>query len=125
MSAKREDNPIHDHSEAGTKLSRLLETENALEAMLKQTRREAEELVDAARIAAIDRVKQFESDIEGENRALRERIARDKTQAVESIKRDALREAKRLDQLDDRKLTELALHVVDLVVGEPDERGAR
>jgi|GEM_PF-2219693 len=125
MAAKRKDDPKPDHSEASTKLGRLLETENALEAMLKQARREAQALVEAARVAADDRVRQFDLDIEEENRALRERITRDRTQTISAIKEEALREATRLDELDDAEVAELALHVVGLVVGEPDPRGLR
>jgi vacuolar-type H+-ATPase subunit H len=125
MAAKRKDDGRQAHSDAGTKLSRLLKTENALDAMLKQARREAQELVEAARLAADDRVRQFESEIEAENRKLQERVARDRQRTIDSIRQDAREETERLDGLDDAKVTELALHVVDLVVGGSDSRGPR
>ncbi len=120
MSAKRKDEGKRDDSQAGSKLSRLLETENALEAMLKAARREAEELVEAAQMAADTRVRQFELEVEAENLELQERIARDRENAIGSIQRDSQQAAERLDGLDDTKITDLALHVVDLVVGAPD-----
>ncbi|MGB8222608.1 MAG: hypothetical protein WCF10_08465 [Polyangiales bacterium] len=120
MSAKRKDEGKRDGSQAGTKLSRLLETENALEAMLKAARREAQELVEAAQMAADTRVRQFELEVEAENLELQERIARDRENAIDSIRRDSRQAAERLDGLDDTKITDLALHVVDLVVGAPD-----
>ncbi|MGB8332084.1 MAG: hypothetical protein WCE62_18305 [Polyangiales bacterium] len=123
MARNRKQEPHAERSDAGTKLTHLLKTENALEAMLKQARREAEELVEAARVAAEGRVRRFELEIEEEDLALRERIARDRERTIETIKREALQQTKRMDQLDDAKITELALHLLDLVVGEPDTRG--
>ena len=57
MATKRKDDSQQGASEATTKLSRLLETEIELEAMLKDARQEAKELVEAAKVAADDRVK--------------------------------------------------------------------
>ena len=98
MAAKRKDDSKHDTSEATTKLTRLLETEIELEAMLKDTRQEAKELVEAAQVAADARVKEFESQLEGEEAELRERIARDRDQKISSIQNDSRQEAKRLDE---------------------------
>jgi hypothetical protein len=125
MAAKRKDDSEHDVSEAGTKLSRLLATEIELEAMLKEARREAKELVEAAQIVADDRIRQLESQLEGENRKLRERVLRDQDRAIDSIQREAQRETERLDRLDDAKISELGYYVVDLLLGRPDSRGPR
>ena len=123
MAAKRKDDDGHDASEATTKLSRLLETEIELEAMLKETRKEAKRLVDAAQLAADERVKQLESQLADDEAELRERITRDRDHAINSIQSEARQESARLDELDDAKITELAQHVVDLLVGRPDSRG--
>jgi vacuolar-type H+-ATPase subunit H len=125
MAAKKKDDSGHETSEATTKLSRLLETEIELEAMLKSAREEAKRTVEAAQVAAAARVKEFESQLEGEEAELREGIARDRDQMINSIQNDAEQEAKRLDELDDAKVTELARHVVSLLVGQSDSRGSR
>jgi hypothetical protein len=123
MAAKRKDRGKHDTSEATTKLSRLLETEIELEAMLKDTRREAKELVEAAQKAADGRIRALELQLEGEDGALRERVARERDQTIGSIQERSRQEATRLDELDDAKITELAHHVVDLLIGRPNSRG--
>jgi len=125
MAAKKKDDSEHETSEATTKLSRLLETEIELEAMLKSAKEEAKGIVAAAQVAADARVKEFESRLEGEEAELRERIARDRDQTINSIQNDARQEAKRLDELDDAKIAELARHVIDLLVGQSDSRGSR
>jgi vacuolar-type H+-ATPase subunit H len=125
MAAKKKHDSGHETSEATTKLSRLLETEIELEAMLKSAREEAKRTVEAAQVAAAARVKEFESQLEGEEAELREGIARDRDQMINSIQNDAEQEAKRLDELDDAKVTELARHVVSLLVGQSDSRGSR
>ena len=123
MAAKRKDKSRDDSSEATTKLSHLLETEIELEAMLKATRQEAKQLVEAAKLAADDRVRQFEVELKREDDELRERIARERDRAIDSIQEQSRQETKRLDELGDAKITELARHVIDLLVGRPDSRG--
>jgi len=123
MAAKRKDKSRHDSSEATTKLSHLLETEIELEAMLKATRQEAKQLVEAAKLAADDRVRQFEVELKREDDELRERVARERDRAIDSIQEQSRQETKRLDELGDAKITELARHVIDLLVGRPDSRG--
>jgi len=125
MAGKKKDRSTQEPSEATTKLSRLLETEIELEAMLKGTRQEAKELVEAAQVDADDRVKQFESQLEREHVALRDRVARERDHTIASIQEQCLQDATRLDELDDAKLTELADYVIDLLVGRPDSRGPR
>ena len=125
MATKRKDDSQQGASEATTKLSRLLETEIELETMLKDARQEAKELVEAAKVAADDRVKQFELQLEGEDGELRERVALERAHSITSIRERSRLETKRLDELDDAKLTELAHHVVDLLVGRPDSGGPR
>jgi IMP dehydrogenase/GMP reductase len=125
MAAKKKDDSRPDTSEATTKLSRLLATEIELEAMLKDARHEAEELVEAAQVAADDRVKQFELQLEGEEGELRERVALERAHSIASIRERSRQDTKRLDDLDDAKITALAHHVLDLLVGRPDSGGPR
>jgi IMP dehydrogenase/GMP reductase len=125
MAAKKKDDSRPDASEATTKLSRLLATEIELEAMLKDARHEAEELVEAAQVAADDRVKQFELQLEGEEGELRERVALERAHSIASIRERSRQDTKRLDDLDDAKITALAHHVLDLLVGRPDSGGPR
>ncbi len=121
---RRKNDSEHEDSDAKSKLSRLLETEVELEAMLKETRREAERLVKSAQAAAEDRVQRFESELEGEDGRLRERIARERDQAIDSIREEARQETERLDGLDDATVDELARHVVDLLLGRPESGGS-
>ena len=123
MAKDRKDHSTRGISEAKSKLSRLLETENELEAMLGEARREAKGLVEAAHTAADERVRQFELQLEGENRDLGERIARDRDHAIDSVRTETQEQTERLDALDDTKITELARYVVDLLVGRPGTRG--
>jgi F0F1-type ATP synthase membrane subunit b/b' len=125
MANKKIDPSGQEPSEATTKLSRLLETEIELEAMLKGARQEAKEFVEAAQVAADDRVKQFEAQLEREHIALRDRVARERDRTIASIQEQSQQETTRLDDLDDAKITELAHHVIDLLVGRPDSRGPR
>jgi F0F1-type ATP synthase membrane subunit b/b' len=125
MAGKKKDRSAQEPSEATTKLSRLLETEIELEAMLKGARQEAKELVEAAQVAADDRVKQFEAQLESEHSVLQERVARERDHTISSIQEQSRQETTKLDDLDDAKITELAHHVIDLLVGRPDSRGPR
>jgi len=125
MAAKKKDQGGHETSEATTKLSRLIETEIELEAMLKSAKQEAKKIIEAAQLAADARVKEFESRLEGEEAELRERIARARDKTINSIQNDAQQENRRLDELDDSKVAELARHIVSLVVGRADPRGSR
>ena len=123
MASKRKGDGDHEASEATTRLSHLLETEIELEAMLKATRQEAQQLIEAAKLAADDHVRQFEVQLKGEDDALRERIAGERDQAIAEIQELARQETKFLDDLDDARITELARHVIDLLVGRPESRG--
>jgi F0F1-type ATP synthase membrane subunit b/b' len=125
MAKDRKDHSDRRVSEAKSKLSRLLETENQLETMLKEARRDAESLVEAARAAAEARVRQFELQLEDENREIGERIARDRDQAIDAVNTEAEEESTRLDAIDDTQITTLARYVVDLVVGRSETGGPR
>ncbi|MGB5696563.1 MAG: hypothetical protein WBM46_12975 [Polyangiales bacterium] len=123
MAGRRKTDPSQADSAATTKLRRLLETEHELEAMLSEARREAEALVEAARIAAKERTERLESEVEKENRQLRQRIAQERDEAIDWIRKEAGRETARLDGLDDAEVAALARHVVELLVGRPEPRG--
>ena len=123
MASKKKDRSSQEPSEATTKLTRLLETEIELEAMLKGAKQEAKELVEAAQVAADDRVKQFEAQLESEHSELQERVARERDHTIASIQEESGQETTRLDELDDAKITKLAHHVIDLLVGRHDSRG--
>ena len=112
-------------SEAKSKLNRLLETENELEAMVKEARRTAQEFVVAARTATEARVQEFESTLADEDRQLAEQIAQERDHAVDSIRVEAEAETERLDALDDAAITTLARYVIDLLVGHPESEGSR
>jgi F0F1-type ATP synthase membrane subunit b/b' len=124
MAAKRKDDSKREVTDAQTKLSRLLQTEDELEAMLKDARREAKELVEAAQAAADERFRRFESQLEEEDRQLQDRIAGERDRTIDSIREEARQEAERLDGLDDATITELAHYIVDLLMARPDSWGS-
>ena len=114
---KRKDVDDLDPVTSQGKLSRLLETEAELDAMLQQTRHAAAELIDSARAEAEDRVSRFESELEAEDLELRERIASERDEAIAAIRTENKRAGAKLDGLDDQRIDELADYVVERVVG--------
>jgi len=125
MAAKRSDDGERADADAKSKLSRLLETEVELEAMLKETRREAKQLVQLAEASAENLVQRFDSQLEAEEAAVRDRIARERDKTIDAIREEARQETERLDGLDDATVKVLAMHVVDLLLGRPDSGGSR
>jgi len=105
------------------KLGRLLQTEAALEAMLHQTKQQAQEIVDTARREADAQVRRFESHVESEHRQLRERIERGRDQTIASIRHEAELETRRLSDVDEERLRRLAQHVVDILLGRSEGGG--
>ncbi len=114
---KRKDVDDLDPVRSQGKLSRLLETETELDAMLQQTRHAAAELIDSARAEAEDRVSRFESELEAEDLELRERIASERDEAIAAIRTESKRAGAKLDGLDDQRIDELADYVLERVVG--------
>lgn len=113
----------HAVADAKTKLRRLLETESELEALLRETTRDAKAQVEWARAAADERVRMLETQLASEDEELRERIARDRDETIHSIREEAKNETQRLDGLHPAKLEELSRYVVDLLIGRPDSEG--
>jgi vacuolar-type H+-ATPase subunit H len=124
MAAKRKDDGERAGADAKSKLSRLLETEVELEAMLNEARQEAKRLVELAESAADESVRQFELQLEAEETIVRNRIARERDQAIDSIREGARRETETLDELDDATVNQLAEYVVDLLLGPTGLRGS-
>ncbi len=124
MAATRRDDGDRADADAKSKLSRLLETEVELEAMLSEARQEAKRLVELAESAAQDRARQFELQLEAEETIVRNRIARERDQAIDSIREEARHETDTLDELDDATVNELAAYVVDLLLGRTGSRGS-
>ena len=114
---KRKDLDELDPAAAQGKLSRLLETETELDAMLQQTRRDAAELIESARAEAEDRIRRFESKLEAEDLELRDRIASERDESIAAIRSEGTRAGAKLDGLDDQQIDELAHYVVARVVG--------
>lgn len=103
-------------SEVAGKLGRLLQTEAGLEAMLDETKQQAREIVESARRDAEAKIRGLEAQLENEHRQLRERIERERDQMIASVRSEAELKTRRLGDLDDRRLRELAQHVVDVLV---------
>lgn len=103
------------------KLGRLLETEASLEAMLKGAKQQAQQLVDDAQRKADEQIRGFELHLESEHRRLRETIAQEREQTIQSIRREAHLETARLQAINDEQLRQLAEHVVAFLL-DPFER---
>ena len=125
MVAKRKNKGAPDASEATTKLSRLLQTENELEVMLAETRAQAKQLVESAHASAEARLQRFESEVEAGDVEIRDRGARERDAQIKSIHERTRRETDRLNALDDAKITELASHVLDLLLDRSGSGGSR
>ena len=125
MVAKRKNKGAPDASEATTKLSRLLQTENELEVMLAETRAQAKQLVESAHASAEARLQRFESEVEAGDVEIRDRVARERDAQIKSIHERTRRETDRLNALDDAKITELASHVLDLLLDRSGSGGSR
>ena len=117
MAANRKAADDLDPSGAQGKLSRLLDTETELDAMLHETRRAATALVEAARTEAEDRIRRFESELDAADLELRDLIARERDQAIAAIEAESKRAGAKLDALEDERIDELAEYVVKRVVG--------
>jgi len=124
MPAKRKNEDLSDVSEATSKLSRLLETENELEAMLKDVRREAKQLVASARESADALLQTFESELEAGDGELQRRIARDRDRRIETIREETRQATERLRRIGDDDVTELAKHVLDVILTRSGSRGS-
>lgn len=123
MAGRRKKRGGDDLSEAKTKLSRLLDTENELETMLKETRREAEELVEAARRNADERLRAFDAELETGDGEVHRRILRERDESIQTIQAHAREIEERLDGLGERRIDELAEHLISLIVGQADRGG--
>jgi vacuolar-type H+-ATPase subunit H len=122
MSAKRNE---RDPAEAKTKLTRLLETEDELEALLGATRKEAEAVVEEARRAAAELARDFEKQLEEEDAELGGRIAEERETAIDAIRREARDYATRMDAIDDARIDSLARQILELLVPDSGSGGAR
>ena len=99
------------------KLSQLIDTEVELDAMLERTKKQAEALVESARTAAEERVRAFEADLDAQDAAVRERIAKERDEAIRVIQSEAKEQVDRLEGLPDETLDELARDLVAQLLG--------
>ena len=125
MAAKQKHGDDARHSEAESKLSRLLETENALELMLQEAKDKANALLSAAEAEAARLLEECERELEEGNGGLRERVAHERDRVIASIRGEAQQETGFLDDLDDARVQEAARHVLALLIGARDSRSPR
>lgn len=125
MSAKRNDPESLDRADAKTKLARLLETEDELEALLGATRRDARKLMEEAKRVAEERARDFETELAAQDDRLRTRIVEERDRAIDQIQREARAYAEHLDTLDSERIEALAQHVLDRLFGPSSGRGVR
>ncbi len=119
MAAHRKEVDDLDPAAAEGKLSRLLDTETELDAMLQEAKRGAAELIEAARTEAEDRILRFEMELESAELELRDQVARERDDAIAAIRAETMRAAESLDALDGERIAELAQYVLARVVGTP------
>ncbi len=124
MARKRKAAEDGDGTEAKGKLSRLLETESELDVLLEEVKREAAELVRAAKTHAEARMSGLQAELDAENDAVRARVEAERDEVIASIHDAAARETAELNALSDAKVGELARRVVQVLI-EGDESGGR
>lgn len=102
-------------------LSRLLETEERLDALIRRARGEAEALVAAAREAVAARERAFATEVEAAERDVAAEAERERDRRAETITAEARAEAARYDAVGPARLDALARLVIDRLLGEPEE----
>jgi vacuolar-type H+-ATPase subunit H len=117
MAANRKELDDLGPAAAQGRLSRLLDTETELDAMLQAAKREAAELVESAQMEAKDRIRRFEMELDAADLSLSDRIARERDEAIAAIRAETVRVTAALDGVSDARIEELAQYVVERVVG--------
>ena len=123
MARNRNHGDEHDASDAKGKLSRLLETESELDALLEAAKRAAAAIVRDAKREAQARIDQLAAELDAENEAVRERVERERDETIASIHEGAARDIAGLDDLDEAKVAELAKHAIGLLFGDDGSGG--
>jgi F0F1-type ATP synthase membrane subunit b/b' len=116
MAARRKPKNELDEATTRSKLSRLLETESEIDAMLSDARREAAELVEQARAQATKRVRALEGELDASRAALAEQVAKERDAAIAEVRAGAQHAVRALDELDERAIEDLSRYVVDRVL---------
>jgi F0F1-type ATP synthase membrane subunit b/b' len=116
MAARRKPKNELDEATTRSKLSRLLETESEIDAMLSDARREAADLVEQARTRAEERVRALEGELDASRAALAEQVAKERDAAIAAVRAGAQDAVGALDELDERAIAELSRYVVDRVI---------
>ena len=117
MAAKRVRDDAQQSAEAETKLARLLETETELERMLVDARARAEEIVNAAKERATQRLGELEAELVRHDRELGERIVREQDDAIFEIRAESKRQADRLGGISDDVIADIARTILDRLLG--------
>lgn len=117
MAAKRVRDDAQQSAEAETKLARLLETETELERMLVDARARAEEIVNAAKERATQRLGELEAELVRQDRELGERIVREQDDAIFEIRAESKRQADRLGGISDDVIADIARTILDRLLG--------
>ena len=125
MAAKRVRDDAQQSAEAETKLARLLETETELERMLVDARARAEEIVNAAKERATQRLGELEAELVQQDRELRERIEREQDDAIFEIRAESRRQADRLGGIPDDVIADIARTILERLLGARDAGGPR
>ncbi len=117
MAAKRVRDDAQQSAEAETKLARLLETETELERMLVDARARAEEIVNAAKERATQRLGELEAELVRQDRELGERIVREQDDTIFEIRAESKRQADRLGGISDDVIADIARTILDRLLG--------
>lgn len=117
MTGKRKTTDELDQPTTRGKLVRLLQTEGELDEMLREARRQAESIVAAARADGEERLERCEKELEGIQRAVRERVEQERDEAIASIRLEARQQTHKLNELDEGAVAELAKYVIERLLG--------
>ena len=117
MAGKRTATDDLDQPVTRGKLVRLLQTESELDEMLRETRREAERIVPAARTDGEERIRRCEKELEDIEREVRQRVERERDETVARIRLEAEQQQRALNELDEEATAELAGYVIERLLG--------
>jgi len=117
MTGKRKTTDEIDQPTTRGKLVRLLQTEGELDAMLREARREAEDIIATARAEGEERIERCEKELEDIERAVRERVEQERDEAIASIRSEARQQTQKLKELDEGAVAELAKYIIERLLG--------
>ena len=116
MAATRKPKNELDEATTRSKLSRLLETETEIAAMLADARREAAEVIEQAHATTETRMRALEEELASSREELERQVANERDDALADVRSTAASAVRSLDGLDEGAVEELARYVLERLV---------